>query len=48
MQKLDDMILNASPDKLKKIQTVDYSTQMDGLSFYDIYADSSLISGRVK
>ena len=48
MQKLDDLILNASPDELKKIQAVDYRTQMGGVSFYDVYADSSLISGRVK
>ena len=49
LQKLDDLILKASPDELKKIQTVDYRTQMDGLSFYDVYVDSdSLINHRIK
>lgn len=49
MQKLDDLILKASPDELKKIQTFDYRTQMDGMSFYDVYADSdSLINGRIR
>lgn len=48
LQKLDDLILNASPDELKKIQHVDYRTQMDGMSFYAIYVDSSLIGNRIK
>ena len=41
LKKLDDMILNASPEELKKIQEIDHQTQMEGLSFYDVYLDSS-------
>ncbi len=41
LQKLDDLVLNASPEELTKIQEVDHQTQMDGLSFYDVYLDSS-------
>ncbi|MGH1520954.1 MAG: hypothetical protein ACRBB2_01075 [Nitrosopumilus sp.] len=49
LQKLDDLILNASSDELKKIQEIDHRTQMDGLSLYDVYVDSStLIKQRTK
>ncbi|MCH7965871.1 MAG: hypothetical protein IIB02_00360 [Thaumarchaeota archaeon] len=49
LQKLDDLVLNASPEKLTKIQEVDHQTQMDGLSFYDVYLDSSsLINQGIK
>ena len=49
LQKLDDLVLNASPEKLTKIQEIDYQTQMEGLSFYDVYLDSSsLISQNIK
>ena len=41
LKKLDELILNASSGELKKIQEIDHMTQMDGLSFYDIYLDSS-------
>jgi len=41
LQKLDDLVLNASPEELTKIQEVDHQTQMEGLSFYDVYLDSS-------
>ncbi len=41
LKKLDDMILNASYEELKKIQEIDHQTQMEGLSFYDVYLDSS-------
>ncbi|RZD37231.1 MAG: hypothetical protein CXT78_16435 [Thaumarchaeota archaeon] len=45
LDKLDELVLNASPDELEKIQEIDYQTQMDGESFYHIYLDSdSLIS----
>lgn len=39
LKKLDDLILNASPEELKKIQDVDSRTQMEGISFYDVYVD---------
>ena len=41
LQKLDDLILNASPEELEKIQKIDNQTQMEGVSFYDVYVDSS-------
>ena len=49
LDNLDELILNASPEELKKIQEIDYQTQMDGESFYHIYLDSdSLISPSIK
>ncbi len=49
LQKLDDLILDASPEDLKKIQEIDHQTQMEGLSFYDVYFDSSsLINQTIK
>ncbi len=41
LQKLDDLVLDASSEELKKIQEIDHQTQMEGLSFYDVYLDSS-------
>ncbi len=49
LQKLDDLILDASSEELKKIQEIDHQTQMEGLSFYDVYLDSSsLINQSIK
>ncbi len=49
LQKLDDLVLDASSEELKKIQEIDHQTQMDGLSFYDVYLDSSsLINQSIK
>ena len=49
LQKLDDLVLDASPEKLKKIQEIDHQIQMEGLSFYDVYLDSSsLINPNIK
>ncbi len=49
LQKLDDLVLDASPEELKKIQEIDYQTQMEELSFYDVYLDSSsLINQSIK
>ena len=49
LQKLDDLVLNASAEELKKIQEVDSQNQMEGLSLYDVYLDSSyLINQSVK
>lgn len=41
LKKIDDLVLSASSDELKKIQEIDHQTQMEGLSFYDVYLDSS-------
>jgi len=49
LQKMDDLVLDASPEDLKKIQEIDHQTQMEGLSFYDVYLDSSsLINQSIK
>lgn len=49
LQKLDDLILNASSEELMKIQEIDCQTQMEGLSFYDVYLDSnSLVNQNIK
>ena len=49
LQKIDDLVLDASPEDLKKIQEIDHQTQMEGLSFYDVYLDSSsLINQNIK
>jgi hypothetical protein len=46
LQKLDDLVLCASSEELKKIQEIDKQTQMDGLSFHDVYFDSSSLINR--
>ena len=49
LKKLDDLVLNASSDELKKIQEIDNQTQMEGLSLYDVYLDSSsLVNQSIK
>ena len=49
LQKLDDLIQNATPEELKKIQDLDNQTQLEGVSFYDVYVDSSsLINQNIK
>lgn len=49
LQKLDDLVLNATAEELKKIQEVDHQNQMEGLSLYEVYLDSSsLINQSVK
>jgi len=46
LKKLDDLVLGASSEELKKIQEIDQQTQMEGLSFYDVYIDSSSLINR--
>ena len=49
LKKVDDLVLDASPEELKKIQEIDSQTQLEGLSFYDVYLDSSsLINQNIK
>ncbi len=49
LQKIDDLVLDASPEDLKKIQEIDYQAQIEGLSFYDVYLDpNSLINQSIK
>ncbi len=40
MKQLDEMILNASDNQLKKFQELDLKTQMNGSSFYDVFSKS--------
>ena len=49
LQKLDDLVLNASENELRKIQEIDHQTQLEGASLYDVYIDSSsLINQSIK
>ena len=49
LQMLDDLVLNASSEELKNIQEIDRQTQMEGLSLYDVYIDSSsLVNQSIK
>jgi len=49
LQKLDDLVLNASSEELKKIQEADHQNQMEGFSLYEVYFDSSsLINQSIK
>ena len=49
LQMLDDLVLNASSEELKNIQEIDHQTQMEGLSLYDVYIDSSsLVNQSIK
>lgn len=47
LQKLDFMIMNASDEDLKKIQEIDLKTQMDGLSFYDVFVNSKFFVNQI-
>jgi hypothetical protein len=38
MQQVDDFILGASPETLSKLAEIDKKTQLDGLTFYDVYS----------
>ena len=40
LEKLDNLVLTASGDKLRKIQELDIQTQMNGLSFYDEFVNA--------
>ena len=39
LKKIDEQILKASGKSLKKIQEIDLKTQLEGKSFYDVYAN---------
>ena len=38
MQQVDDFILGASPEVLSKLAEIDRKTQLEGLTFYDVYS----------
>jgi len=49
LDKLDELVINASGDELKKIQELDLETQLNGNSFYDAYLDSTaLVNQRIR
>ncbi|MEJ2268935.1 MAG: hypothetical protein P8Y04_04075 [Desulfobulbaceae bacterium] len=43
LDKLDELVINASGDELKKIQELDLETQLNGNSFYEAYLDSTAL-----
>lgn len=46
LKKLDDLVLNASKKELEQIQEVDIKTQLDGLSFCDVYVNSAPVANQ--
>ncbi len=46
LEKLDNLILTASGDELRKIQEIDIQTQMNGLSFYDAFVNSTSLANQ--
>jgi hypothetical protein len=49
LEKLDNLVLTASGDELRKIQEIDIQTQMNGMSFYDVFVNStSLVNQSIK
>ena len=46
LQKIDQIVLNANGDELKKIQQIDLQTQLDGLSFHESYVKSKSIASQ--
>ena len=43
LDKLDDLVLNASRDDLQRIQELDMETQLSGFSFYDSFLNSKTL-----
>jgi hypothetical protein len=41
MRYVDELILNGSPELLKKLAEIDIAAQMTGRTFYDIYSSLS-------
>jgi hypothetical protein len=49
LEKIDNLVLTASGDELRKIQEIDIQTQMNGMSFYDAFVNStSLVNQSIK
>jgi hypothetical protein len=46
LEKLDNLVLNASGEELRKIQEIDIQTQMNGLSFYDAFVNSTSLTNQ--
>ena len=47
LQKIDDIVMNASSEELKKIQEADIRTQLDGVTFYDVYVSSENLTQQI-
>jgi len=46
LEKLDYLVLTASGDELLKIQEIDIQTQLDGVSFYDAFVNSTSLANQ--
>jgi hypothetical protein len=46
LEKLDNLVLTASGDELRKIQEIDIQTQLDGMSFYDAFVQSTSLANQ--
>ena len=46
LEKLDNLVLTASPDELQKIQEIDLQTQLEGMSFYDVFVNSTALANQ--
>ena len=46
LEKLDNLVLTASGEELCKIQEIDIQTQMNGLSFYDAFVNSTFMANQ--
>lgn len=46
LEKLDNLVLTASRDELRKIQEIDVQTQMNGQSFYDAFVNSTSLTNQ--
>jgi hypothetical protein len=46
LEKLDNLVLTASPDELQKIQEIDLQTQLEGMSFYDAFVNSTALANQ--
>jgi len=44
MKEIDEKILHASPEEIKKIQELDRKSQLDGTTIYDVYCESKIQS----
>ncbi|CAI9832511.1 MAG: hypothetical protein MPI95_06090 [Nitrosopumilus sp.] len=47
LQELDDLVLGASGDDLRRVQDADRRTQLEGQSLYETYVDPALAVRRL-
>ncbi len=43
MRRVDEIVLGASPERLKELQRLDVETQMSGTTFYDHVIESGAL-----